>query len=212
MVHRREIDGRAIVLGNQGDLWGNAMTWFDHDTGSIWSQPLGEAILGPLTGETFELLPSTVLTWGEWRDLHPATVALDAPSQWSGFALDQMAVVVEFGPDSVAFPVTDVRQTGVANAAVGDVPVAVTVDPDGDSWTVVSRRLDGRTVELGRDGDHLVEVGGDRRWDAARGLPLTEEEAGLDLLPGFTSFPDDYVTFFPDGFFWQPSGLVPAGR
>ncbi len=212
MVHRREIDGRPIVLGNQGDLWGNAMTWFDHDTGSVWSQPIGEAILGPLTGEKLELLSSTVLTWGEWRDLYPDTVALDAPSQRSGFSLDQMAIVVELGPDSVAFPVVDVREAGVANTTVGDVPVAVTVDPGGDTWTVVSRRLDDRVVELERDDDRLVEIGGDGRWDAARGLPVDGTDVGLDLLPGFTSFPRDYITFFPNGFFWQPAGLLPVGR
>lgn len=212
MVHRREIDGRPIVLGNQGDLWGNAMTWFDHETGSVWSQPIGEAILGPLAGEKLELLSSTVLSWGEWRDLYPDTVALDAPSQRSGFSLDQMAIVVELGPDSIAFPVVDVREAGVANATVGDVPVAVTVDPGGDTWTVVSRRLGDRVVELRRDGDRLVEVDGDGRWDAARGLPMDGTAEGLDLLPGFTSFPRDYVTFFPEGFFWQPGGLLPVER
>lgn len=212
MVHRREIDGRPIVLGNQGDLWGNAMTWFDHETGSVWSQPIGEAILGPLAGEKLELLSSTVLSWGEWRDLYPDTVALDAPSQRSGFSLDQMAIVVELGPDSIAFPVVDVREAGVANATVGDVPVAVTVDPGGDTWTVVSRRLGDRVVELRRDGDRLVEVDGDGRWDAARGLPMDGTAEGLDLLPGFTSFPRDYVTFFPESFFWQPGGLLPVER
>ena len=208
MVHRREIDGRPIVLGNQGDLWGNAMTWFDHETGSVWSQPLGEAILGPLSGQRLELLSSTVVTWGDWKNVHPDTVALDARAQRSGFSLDQMAVVVELGPDSVAFPVTDVRETGVANAVVGETPVAVTVDPDGDVWTVFSRRLDGRTVEVERDGDTLVELDGPGRWDAVRGVQLEGSGGGLDVLPGFTSFPADYVTFFPRGAFWQPSGLV----
>ncbi len=212
MVHRREINGQPIVLGNQGDLWGNAMTWFDHETGSVWSQPLGEAILGPLTGERLELLSSTVSSWGEWKAAHPDTVALDAPSQRSGFDLDEMAVVVELGPDSVAFPVPDVRDAGVANALVGDVPVAVTVDPGGDTWTVVSRRLDGRTIELERDGADLVEIDGDGRWEATRGIQLEGSGGGLDILPGFTSFPADYVTFFPQGFFWQPSGLVGVDR
>lgn len=210
MVHRREIDGRPVVLGNQGDLFGNAMTWFDHETGSIWSQPLGEAILGPLTGESFELLPSTVVTWGEWKSVHPESVALDAPSQQSGFALDQMAVVVELGPDSIAFPVTDVREAGVASSIVGETPVAVTVDPNGDVWTVFSRKLDGRTIELERNGDLLEEVGGAGRWDAARGVQLEGSGGGLDVLPGFTSFPADYVTFFPNGFFWQSTGLIPV--
>lgn len=47
MVHRRELDGAEIVFGNQGALYKDAMTWWDHDTGSVWSQPTGEAILGP---------------------------------------------------------------------------------------------------------------------------------------------------------------------
>lgn len=50
MVHRRSINDQVIVFGNQGALWGNAMTMFDHETGSVWSQPLGEAILGPARG------------------------------------------------------------------------------------------------------------------------------------------------------------------
>ncbi len=41
------VDGEEIIFGTQGALYRNAMTWWDHDTGSIWSQPLGEAIAGP---------------------------------------------------------------------------------------------------------------------------------------------------------------------
>jgi len=210
MVHRREIDGQPIVLGNQGDLFGNAMTWFDHDTGSVWSQPLGEAILGPLTGTTLELLPSTVAKWGDWRAVYPESVALDAPGLRSGFNLSDMAVVVEFGPDSIAFPSTDVREAGVVNAEVGSIPVAVTVDDDRDLWSVYSRQIDDRTIELERRGDALVEIGGDGRWDAGRGVQLSGAGGNLDVLPGFTSFPSDYATFFPDGFIWRPSGLVPV--
>ena len=63
MVHRRDIDGRGVVFGNQGDFYMNAMTWWDHDTSSVWSQPTGEAILGPLKGERLELVPSTLTEW-----------------------------------------------------------------------------------------------------------------------------------------------------
>ena len=70
-----------MVFGVHGALWGNAMTWWDHDTGSIWSQPLGEAIAGPRKGETVELLPMTYTTWDSWRNAHPQTLALDAAKQ-----------------------------------------------------------------------------------------------------------------------------------
>lgn len=62
-VHRRELDGEPVLFGNQGALWSNAMTWWDHQTGSIWSQPLGEAIAGPYKGRRLDLLPSTLTTW-----------------------------------------------------------------------------------------------------------------------------------------------------
>jgi hypothetical protein len=225
MVHRREVDGREIVLGNHGALWGNAMTWYDHGTGSVWSQPIGAAILGPLAGTRLELLPSTLTTWGDWTERHPDSLALDAPGGPSGFDLETMAVVVELGPDSVAHPVPDVRAVGVANSTVGDVPVAVHLADGTDNWVVLSRRLDDRVVELavdgggpigGDDGDSgdsgdgpgpvLVEVGGPGRWDATTGLGLDGTDQNLDRLPGFTSFPDDYVTFFPGGSFWLEDG------
>jgi hypothetical protein len=70
MVHRRDIDGRGVVFGNQGDLYMNAMTWWDHDTSSVWSQPTGEAILGPLKGERLELVPSTLTELAERGVVH----------------------------------------------------------------------------------------------------------------------------------------------
>lgn len=214
MVHRREVDGEAIVLGNHGALWGNAMTWFDHETGSIWSQPLGEAIAGPLKGKKLELLPSTLTEWSDWREAHPDSFALDAPSTFSGFDLEDMAVVVEINEDSMAFPVSLVRRVGVANEIItrtGDgteLPVAVVVEPEGDNWAVFSRTLDDRVVELALQAGTLVEVGGDGRWDPVTGLGVDGTDQNLDLLPGFTSFPRDYTRFFPGGAVWQPSGTV----
>ncbi len=214
MVHRREIDGRELVLGNHGALWGNAMTWFDHGTGSVWSQPLGEAILGPLTGQRLELLPSTLTRWGDWRAANPDTFALAAPSTPSGFDLETMALVVEFGPDSVAFPVPAVRNVGVIDGEVGTVPVAVVVDPDGDNWAVFSRTLDDRVVALSFDAEAgvLRDSSSDDTWDPFSGLGLDGTAQNLDQLPGFTSFPGDYITFFPDGAFWQPDGLLPVAE
>ena len=80
MVHRREIEGEEVVLGNQGALFKDAMTWWDHDTGSVWSQTRGEAILGPRSGYRLESLRFTVTVWASWRRDHPGTLALDADS------------------------------------------------------------------------------------------------------------------------------------
>jgi hypothetical protein len=205
MVHRRSIDGDAVVFGNHGALWGNAMTWFDHDTGTIWSQPLGEAIVGPLKGTTLKLLPSTLTEWGEWKRLHPDTKALNAPGAPTGFALEQMSIVVVLGEDSAAYPVPDL--TDVANDTINDIPIAVVVEPgEGESWTVFSRTLDDGAVvklEFSESGDLIDTVTGST-FHVSRGTGITGPLADqtLDQLPGFTSFAKDYFTFYPDGRVW----------
>lgn len=206
MVHRREIAGKPIVLGNQGALWGNAMTWWDHETGSVWSQPIGEAILGPLKGTTLELMPSTLTTYGSWKAQNPGGLALDAPGGRSGFDLDRMAIVVAFSDEASAYFIPGLREHGPVNDIVAGVPLAVLTHPeDPDQWAVFSRRLDDVTLTLVLDGTRLVDLETGTTWDPVRGIALAGPLKGevLDLLPGFTSFRNDFFTFWPDGRLWE---------
>ena len=217
MVHRRELKGEELVFGNHGALYQNAMTWWDHTTGSVWSQPLGEAIAGPLKGERLELLPSTLTRWDDWLAAHPGTVALDAGGGGGGFDLDSMVLVVDFTTDVAAFPVRDLREVGVANTSVAGLELAVVLDPASqDRWSVLSRLLDDRVVTLAIDGDRVVDTGTGTVWDPVRGRALEGPLAGeiLDLLPGFTAFPGDYEEFWPGGRVWQPGNRqgVPLPR
>ncbi len=205
MVHRREIAGEEVLFGNHGALYGNALTMFDHATGSVWSQISGEVLLGPLAGEQLELIPSTLTDWGTWRREHPNTLALDAEGGRSGFDVDDTVIAVEFGDDSVGVPVRDLRDNGVANLTVGGVPVAVAADPTpGGWWSVFSRQLDDRVVTLELvDGDILVEVEGPGEWDAVRGLPRDDGER-LDPIGALTIFPSDFQVHFDGGRLWSP--------
>ena len=62
------------MFGNAGSLYKNGMTWWDHETKSIWSQPVGRAIEGELTGLELFLLPSELTTWANWLEKHPDTL------------------------------------------------------------------------------------------------------------------------------------------
>lgn len=207
MVHRRELNGTALVLGNQGALWGNAMTWWDHDTGSVWSQPIGEAILGPRKGARLELLPSTLTSWRAWQVDHPDTLALDAPGGRGRFALSQMALVVDFGSETTAYFIPDVARVGAVNDTVAGVDLAVIVDRDRDgTWVVFSRRLDETVVVLDLVDGTLVDRITGSTFDAVRGVgasgPLADQT--LDQLPAFTAFPKDIGTFWPQARFFEP--------
>ncbi len=205
MVHRRELNGNELVLGNQGDLYGNAMTWFDHTTGSVWSQPLGQAILGPLAGSRLELLPSTLTTWQAWRTANPKTLALDVEGWPTGFHLEDMAIVVDRGGSAAAYAIEPLRSVGVVNDVVAGVELAVVIDPaDPARWAVFSRRLDDSVVELAFAETGLTDLRTGTVFDpfSGAGVRGTLSDQSLDRIPAFTAFPDDFARFFPAGNLW----------
>ena len=210
MVHRREIDGREVVFGNQGDLYLNAMTWFDHDTGSVWSQPTGQAILGPLTGTSLELLPSSLSTWADWKRQFPDTLALDVTTRRPAFDIDRQAVVVTVGADSLAVVVRDLRDAGVVNEAVGGEPIVVALPAGTDRPVVWSRRLDVAVAEFVLEGEMLVDPLTGSAFDVRRGIGV--DGTMLQIVPSFGSFPADYARLWPDGRVWRPTGAIPAGQ
>jgi len=77
----RRAGGEATRFGVSGLLWRNGLVMYDEATGSLWSQVAATAINGDLTGETLEIVPSTLASWGEWRRTHPGTEVLRPPPE-----------------------------------------------------------------------------------------------------------------------------------
>ena len=207
MVHRRSIEGEEIVFGVQGALLGNAMTFWDHDTGSVWSQPTGEAVAGPRKGERLELLPVSFTSWDAWLEAHPDTLALDTVAGATGFALERMAIVMDLSGDALAVPYPDLLEAGAVNETVAGLEVAIVVDPgDQNRWETFARRIDDRVLTLTVEEGQLVDLETGTTWDPVRGRALSGPLEGevLAILPSFTIFPDDFGTFFPDGRVWEP--------
>ena len=205
MVHRREVEDQEVVFGNQGALWERGMTWWDHDTGSVWSQPIGEAIAGPRRGARLELLSSQLTSWETWRADHPNTLALDAPGGRSGFSLADMTIVVDFGEDAGVFPIPLLWESGPANAVIAGVPVAVVTDPTNqDRWAVYHRLVGETVLTFEASGETIIDLETGTRWDPAIGVGSEGPLAGetLDPLPGFTAFLADTRSFWPDAFVW----------
>jgi hypothetical protein len=79
-----ETDGTVFVAGegvdpDSGVRDSGNLVLSDAATESRWSQILARAICGPKRGAEFEILPSSVATWGEWKAEHPATEVLLPP-------------------------------------------------------------------------------------------------------------------------------------
>ena len=202
VTYRREVDGEEIILGNQGALCDEAMTFWDHDTGSIWSQPTGMAIAGPRKGETLERLPSTLTTWRAWQRQCPGTVALRAPGRPGHYELGQLCVVVSLLGDSAAYRFDWMRSEGVVNDAIGGRDIVVMVDPtDADRWGAFSRTVDGSTLTMERRDDRTVDTETGTEWSASTGVAEAGPLAGQSLarVAAFTATPADYSRIWPSG-------------
>lgn len=63
--------GERVEFGTSGKLWNSNLVMYDRKTGSLWSQILGEAIVGEMTGTQLKTLPSDITRFGEFKKQHP---------------------------------------------------------------------------------------------------------------------------------------------
>jgi hypothetical protein len=67
VVYDPIVGGERVQFGTSGKLWNSNLVMYDRKTESYWSQVLGEAIKGEMTGEKLPLLPSDAVRFGNWK-------------------------------------------------------------------------------------------------------------------------------------------------
>ncbi len=175
----------------------NAMTWFDHDTGSVWSQVTGTALLGPLEGTSIELLASELSNWSDWREEFPDTLALRTQTASNTFRVKDLTVAARVNNEVAGLEFKDLREVGAISTVLGGQPILFVADPQLDRWAVFSLLVDGSPVELELADRVLVDpVSGDR-WDPSTGASFDGRMA-LDRVPTFSSNFNNFIDIFPD--------------
>lgn len=108
----RLASGRVLTFGTSGLLYRSNKLMVDRDTGSLWSNLTGEAVVGPLAAPeeggpaALELLPVTLTTWSEWRARHPDTTVLALePERARKWGFDYRPGAADQARRGVAFPI-----------------------------------------------------------------------------------------------------------
>ncbi len=160
IVYSRRLGDQVLTFGNTSALYESDMVMLDYETGSYWWQVAGEAIVGPLTGEGLETLPSTVASWREWRKLYPDTQVLSRDIEpGRNYDRDPFATYAEIlDGGRFAFPVSEAARDprlspatvvlalkiggeavaypfdgvvpSVVHDEVGEAPVVIFLDPE----------------------------------------------------------------------------------
>lgn len=184
----------------------NAMTWYDHKTGSVWSQVWGQSIAGPLKGTTLKLIPAGIVPWGTWKAEHPATLAMI--NDKTGFfsreesARDGWVVGIAIGEHAKAYDFLALVRDGVVNDFVGPFPVALYADGETRDIKVYLRQVGEQelTLRLDETGEYLVDDELETRWSLNNGLAKEGDFEGKALLsvPYLSSFDWAWLDFHPN--------------
>jgi hypothetical protein len=171
---RREIEGEPVEFGTTGMLRNSDLVMYDRKTESWWQQITAEAVVGELTGQRLDVLPSQILAWDEFQRLHPEGAVL---SRDTGFERDygrnpytaydrdpksqpflfegepdrslppkERVAAIKTGSESaVVYPFSRLADEAPINDEVDGEPVVVFFDPD------VASALDSTLISAGRD-------------------------------------------------------------
>ena len=168
----------------------NAMTWFDHETESIWSQPWGRALEGDHKGVELFLLPSQITTWSSWRAEHPETLAMTSD-------LDRVGARQRFNSDFVigivldetakAFYYQDVANKTVVNEFLEEIPILLWAADN--NYHAFNRQVEGQTLSFELSDGKLIDSETGSTWDMSRGLASEGPLAGksLQAIPSLSS-------------------------
>ncbi len=192
VTYSRNINGENLEFGVSGKLLNANLVMYDRSTESYWSQIRGNAIIGPRTGQSLELVHSSVSNWSSWKSGHPNTSILSRDtgiypastyqgsayssykkSQRVGFGvgnvddrLESKTVVygINLNGSSKAYPEQDIREDRLIQDEVGGTPVAVLENPKDGTIVAFIRKNEGEKLDLSLENGRLVDSSG-TAWD-----------------------------------------------
>ncbi len=185
------------------------MTWWDHENESVWTQPLGQALQGPLKGTQLQILPFSLVPWETWLEEHPDTLVLST-NEGGGLRVERpredYVVGVAIGEFVKAYPYPVISEAVLVNDTIGDIPVVVHANPETRSVHIYVRQLaDGTILTFEGDRQQMIDQQTSSLWEPTRGLAIEGELKGqaLRALPYISSFDWAWLDFYPTSEFYQ---------
>ena len=223
-VFERIIDGQEVEFGTSGKLYNSNLLMYDRYTESYWSQALGMAVKGELTGYQLDLVPFDVITWGDWKILHPDTLVLTTdtghlrsyatdpygkyyteprimfPVEYSDDRIHPKEIILGFNQDETykAYKQNDIESNIIVNDFIDDVPVML-VSLYSQNSRAFERSLDGVVLNFEYSDGVIFDTQTNSQWNYD-GMAVSGEHEGKQLKrmaiePGFWFA---WVAFHPD--------------
>ena len=118
-VFNRTISGNVVEFGTSGKLYNNNLVMYDRLSGSLWSQALGEGIVGTHAGESLKRFPFDLAYWKDWKQLYPNSVVLSTDTGFTRpYGVDPYGDY--YTSDQLFFPISNLdKRLGLKEMVVG---------------------------------------------------------------------------------------------
>ena len=223
-VFERVINGEEVEFGTSGKLYNSNLLMYDRLTDSYWSQALGMAVKGELSGYELNLVPFDVITWGDWKTLYPDTLVLTTdtghirsyatdpygdyytepriifPVENQDDRIHPKEIILGFHQENVykAYKQSDVESSVIINDSLGDSPVLL-VSLFSENSRAFERIIDGEILEFQYVDDKIIDTQTNSEWNydglSVSGYHKGEQLKRMPMEPGFWF---EWVAFHPD--------------
>lgn len=190
IVFEREIDGTLYDFGTSGKLYQSNLVMYDRQTNSLWSQILEGAISGPLKGTFLKVYPSSLLTFGELKQLYPDAKVLSTETGYERNYAKNPYGNYAFS-NEIYFPVAHKDQRLNAKTLV----YAFSIDEKFKAYDYLKLIERGEFRDTLAGHDVIITVGEDKE--------IIVQDLTVDKrVYGFTSFWFAWATHHPDAELW----------
>jgi hypothetical protein len=223
-VFKRIIDGQEVEFGTSGKLYNSNLVMYDRMTDSYWSQALGLAITGKLSGQKLEIIPFDVISWVDWSSLHPETLVLTTDTGYTrAYAVDPYGdyytdpriifpvdneddrmhpkeIILGFSQDDTykAYKQIDVESAVVVNDYINQTPIVLFSQYAGNS-RAFDRTISGQVLEFEFSNNKITDLQTGSIWNydgsAISGDMLGEQMKRMPFNPGFWF---EWIAFHPE--------------
>ena len=223
-VFERVIDGKEVEFGTSGKLYNSNLVMYDRLTDSYWSQALGVAITGELTGYELKRIPFDVISWADWKTLYPETLVLTTetghirsygvdpygdyytdprilfPVEHEDDRMHPKELILGFHEDDAfkAYKQDDVESAIVINDIFNNKPMMLVSLFSGDS-RAFDRTVNGKVLTFDFVDDVIIDLESKSKWNFD-GVATSGSMEGIQLvrLPFNPGFWFEWVAFHPD--------------
>ncbi|MEE9534628.1 MAG: DUF3179 domain-containing protein [Acidimicrobiia bacterium] len=217
IVFDSNVDGRVLRFGVSGLLRNSDLVMWDNATESLWQQLTGEGLVGDFAGAQLTFLPSSIKSYGDFKDRNPEGIVLGR-DQGFGFTYGFNSYLgytggagpyEPFAPDEIdpRYPALE----RVINVTIGDVAKAYPFSIASEE-RAINDTVNGTDVVIFAGGDTVDNL--DTRViregkTIGTGIAFNRRVNGETL----TFLPHDALTFedVETGSIWNLNGIAVDG-